>query len=299
MECFFTIIIASHNRADLIKQTIASIQQQTYTNWELLLIDDGSKDNTKSIVSELGKCDNRIKYYFKKNEERCIARNHGIQYARGKYIIFFDSDDLMLDNHLEKMYQYAKRQFNPIISSGIKVSDRIIDTKLLFENTKYSSITSALCGDLHIYVQSTIFRKDIVKFPFFYPDPKLVRSEDQLLMIEMSILHPIEFGKHIGVVLRDHPARSVYEPDIKKYEYSLKKITEILAPKLSIRDFKILGSEYDLVFAYHYRIRKKYAKSIWRLINAPIKSKHLLIEKRYWYSMVQLLKKIFFLGKTK
>lgn len=95
---FFSIIIPTYNRAHLITKTLDSILKQTYTNYEILIIDDGSTDNTKEIIKPYLK--HNVKYYRKENAERAAARNFGTNLAQGDFINWFDSDDIMLDNHL-------------------------------------------------------------------------------------------------------------------------------------------------------------------------------------------------------
>lgn len=94
----FSIIIATYNRAHIIGKAIESIINQTYNNWELIIVDDGSTDNTKEIVESYS--DNRISYFLKKNEERSIARNYGIDKSKGDYISFLDDDDYYLAEFL-------------------------------------------------------------------------------------------------------------------------------------------------------------------------------------------------------
>lgn len=96
---FFSIIIPTYNRAHLIRRPIDSVIAQTYTNWELIIVDDGSTDDTKAIVESYH--DDRIRYIWQENQERSVARNHGIQVANGEWICFQDSDDEYLPEHLE------------------------------------------------------------------------------------------------------------------------------------------------------------------------------------------------------
>ena len=88
----------------MINNAINSVLDQSYRNWELIVVDDGSTDNTKEIVSEVVKKDKRVKYFFKENKERSAARNQGIKIASGEWICFLDSDDLYHQTHLE-MFQ--------------------------------------------------------------------------------------------------------------------------------------------------------------------------------------------------
>ena len=96
---FFSIIVPTYNRAQNIKGAIESVLLQTYTSWELIIIDDGSTDHTKEVISKF--TDTRINYIYQKNQERSCARNNGIKVAKGQYICFLDSDDFYLANHLQ------------------------------------------------------------------------------------------------------------------------------------------------------------------------------------------------------
>ena len=83
---FFSIIIPTYNRAKFITNAINSVINQSYKNWELIIIDDGSTDNTAEVVRKIAKNDTRIKYHYQKNAERSAARNNGISKALGDWI---------------------------------------------------------------------------------------------------------------------------------------------------------------------------------------------------------------------
>ncbi len=95
-----SVIIPTYNRKKTIVRAINSVLKQTYKNWELLIIDDGSTDNTKSVLKKY-LSNNSITYYKTKNLGVCHARNFGIKNARGKYIAFLDSDDEFKVNRLK------------------------------------------------------------------------------------------------------------------------------------------------------------------------------------------------------
>jgi len=106
---FFSIIIPTFNREHLIARSITSVLNQTYHDWECIIIDDASTDNTKEIVKQFQ--DPRIRYFKNKvNVERCVSRNIGIEHAKGKYICFLDSDDYHLPEHLETFYETIQLQ---------------------------------------------------------------------------------------------------------------------------------------------------------------------------------------------
>ncbi len=109
-----SIIIPTYNRANLIKNTIMGVINQTYTDWELLVVDDGSTDNTREIVEELIEKDNRIKYFYEENSG-CPSgpRNLGIEKAQGEYVAFLDSDDEWNPFKLEKQLKVFENSNNP------------------------------------------------------------------------------------------------------------------------------------------------------------------------------------------
>jgi len=97
---FFSIIIPAYNRAHLINQPIESILKQDYDDFEIVIVDDGSTDHTRETIKAFQEKDARIKYLYQQNAERGAARNSGFKISAGKYVIFFDSDDIMCPNHL-------------------------------------------------------------------------------------------------------------------------------------------------------------------------------------------------------
>src|SRR5690554_3150909 len=95
----FSVIIPTYNRASLITKTIESVIDQSYQNFEIIVVDDGSTDNTKEVVKLI--MDPRLKYFYVENGERGRARNIGTFHAEGKYVTFLDSDDLWYSLGLE------------------------------------------------------------------------------------------------------------------------------------------------------------------------------------------------------
>jgi len=125
---YFSVIMPVYNRAELVKQSIDSVLRQTFQDFELICINDGSTDNTLEVLSELEKVDSRIKVVSHENKGRCQARNSGIAHAKGKWIAFLDSDDFYLDNHLETLQNLIKRfpSFSGI-ATELVFEDRIRD----------------------------------------------------------------------------------------------------------------------------------------------------------------------------
>jgi glycosyltransferase involved in cell wall biosynthesis len=102
---FFSIVIPLYNRPQEINELLHTLTAQTYTQFEVLVIEDGSLNDAKTIVeSYANKLD--ISYYVKENEGQGFARNYGFAKAKGDYFIVFDSDCLIPDNYLDKVKNY-------------------------------------------------------------------------------------------------------------------------------------------------------------------------------------------------
>jgi glycosyltransferase involved in cell wall biosynthesis len=102
-----SVIIPTYNRGDIIGETIASVLAQTYPQFEILLIDDGSTDNTRQVVSAID--DKRLRYFYKENGGTSAARNSGLDSARGEFIAFLDHDDLWESWKLEAQLEILRR----------------------------------------------------------------------------------------------------------------------------------------------------------------------------------------------
>lgn len=103
-----SIITPCYNGAKYISETIESVIAQTYSDWEMIIIDDGSKDNSAEIINAYVKKDSRIRLIYQDNAGSACARNRGIQCAEGQYIALLDADDLWKTTFLEKQIQFMR-----------------------------------------------------------------------------------------------------------------------------------------------------------------------------------------------
>lgn len=110
---FFSIVTPTFNRVRFLPEMIASVQAQSFSDYEHIIVDDGSTDGTETLMKPFVKADSRIRYIKQENKGRSIARNVGIESSKGKYICFLDSDDVWLPEHLEIIHQVATRQEDP------------------------------------------------------------------------------------------------------------------------------------------------------------------------------------------
>ncbi len=124
MSSLVSIITPTFNSEKYIVETIQSVINQTYTNWELIIIDDASTDTTLQIIEELKAKENRIKIFkFPSNVGAGIARNKGIEIAKGDFIAFLDADDLWKSNKLEKQLMFMKEKNVTVSYSSYSLID--------------------------------------------------------------------------------------------------------------------------------------------------------------------------------
>ena len=125
-----SIVIPCYNAEKFIKNTLKTVLKQTYSHFEIFVIDDGSKDTSADIVTDLAKTDARIRYVYQPNGGVSSARNHGIKLATGSYIAFLDSDDFWHENNLEKKIEVLENDLSiDWIYSDVDIVD--IDKNIL------------------------------------------------------------------------------------------------------------------------------------------------------------------------
>lgn len=157
MKDLVSIIVPVYNAEKYISDTIISAQEQTYLNIEILIIDDGSTDKTKSIVNVLAKSDSRIKYIYQSNKGPAETKNLGIEQFNGEYAIFLDSDDLLEKNAVETLLLIAETQFaDLIIFSFDKFND-------LYENMESRNSSSKKINKMFTAVWNKMYHKSILK----------------------------------------------------------------------------------------------------------------------------------------
>ncbi len=125
MNNLISVVIPTYNRAGKIEKAIQSIQAQTLSNWEIIVSDDGSLDNTQEIVTNLSKKDKRIRYIsYSPNRGAQTARNAGIKAATGEWVAFLDSDDTWLPDSLERRLNAARQSNATVVHSGALIQHK-------------------------------------------------------------------------------------------------------------------------------------------------------------------------------
>ena len=280
MESTITIIIPTYNRANRLIQTIHSVTKQRYPNFELIIVDDGSTDNTSSVVKSF--TDNRIHYFYKPNEERAIARNFGISKAKGNYITFLDSDDGLYPHFLEEAASLIREKDNP---EWLHLAYEIIDEKgkiLRRENQRLGNINQSLLTGNHLSCIGVFLRKDIAKTNPFNQDPDIIGSEDYLLWLQLSRRYTLHYSNRISAYITQHSDRSVTGFDSQKLQTRVdKSIFYIQQMGFNNQELKIIKAHRYLYLALHLAMAGSKLKSAQALKKSLQLKPELLLSRKF------------------
>lgn len=239
-----SVIIPTHNRAHLIGRSIQSVLNQTYKDFEIIVVDDGSTDNTREVIKEFQRKDKRIKCIrHEKNKGGSAARNTGIKLARGEYIAFQDSDDEWLPEKLEKQMGFFK---NMPAEVGIIYSDmwRITrNEKSYFYSPKIMPKHKIIYkqaldyGVSNIGIQTSLIKKEVFDKAGMF-DEKFPRFIDLEFFIRLSkyyyffhIKEPLVnyFDADKGISSNTKALITARKLILEKYFEDIKKDKKILA----------------------------------------------------------------------
>lgn len=215
-QVFFTLVIPTYNRAHLLSATLASALAQTCAEYEIIIVDDGSTDNTEEVVQSFA--DGKIRYLKQENRERGAARNSGAINANGKYVCFLDSDDLLYPFHLEEAAKYIKHYSLPevmVCNHEMRSKKRLIVKAGFNSNLRYLNNALATSGNL-ISTNGIFIRKDIILQHPFSENMDLSGSEDYELWLRLAARYPIYCCPRVTSTIVQQPERSVLNMDVPK-----------------------------------------------------------------------------------
>lgn len=204
----FSIVIPTYNRAHLLSETIRSVQAQAFTDWECIIVDDGSSDNTRELVEGFSREDARVRYVWQQNSERSAARNNGIGHAKGQYVCFLDSDDHYLPEHLAQLYNFLATRSFPV--AMIIANMEVVEQSHCEATSLPADIPSNLPAFLFTYPVipgRVCVHRELLKGCEF--DKDIVIVEDAILWMRLSEKGSVYFSPHVGVRYHLHEGNSV------------------------------------------------------------------------------------------
>lgn len=191
---FVSIIIPTYNRATLLLQAVQSVLNQTYQNFEILVIDDHSTDNTPKLISEID--DIRVHYIrLVQNQGAPVARNIGLKKAKGELVAFLDSDDEWHQTKLEKQIGvFAQSNSNlGVVYTGLKIINVTKKSETIITPTKRGKITEHLLTQNYLgTTSSVVIKKEILNYVGGF-DLSFTSCQDWDLFIRLSLKTDFDF----------------------------------------------------------------------------------------------------------
>lgn len=176
-----SVIIPLYNKEKAVRHTIQSVLNQTFSDFELVVVDDGGTDSSAAIVKEFVSLDDRVKYFYKKNGGVSSARNYGLLKAQGEWVIFLDADDEMLPNNLQHLFDLVSTFHVNIASADVIVQtisgQRMLDLSLGKRPKVYKNfIFAILKRQANFSTGAVLIKKEVLGLSPY--DEKLSRYED-------------------------------------------------------------------------------------------------------------------------
>ncbi|MEI6042256.1 MAG: glycosyltransferase family 2 protein [bacterium] len=182
-----SVIIPSYNTESYICESIESVLNQSYTKIEILIIDDGSTDNTELILKDYIK-NNQIKYFKKQNGGPASARNLGIKKSTGEYIAFIDADDMWEKNKIERQLQIIKEtQSDLVYTSRYLINSN--NTQRTFDDFHFQESLCGLIDNNYIINSSVLLGKEVVSKYLFDEYTESFAVEDYKLWLKLKSLN--------------------------------------------------------------------------------------------------------------
>lgn len=251
-----SIIIPTYNRAHLISETLDSILTQTYSNWECIVVDDGSKDNTNEVLNKYCNKDQRIKYYHRPKNLASggnAARNYGFQKSQGEYINWFDDDDLMHKHFLETKIAQFEVSVNFVLTLGsLKYQNDLFDE---IEDEDYqvkNLFKEYLLSKIQIFTPNVIFQRRFLKTKKLFSESIIRGQETELLsriffkasLSDFKVVTAPLFFYRQHEVTKSHQSKN-YDSNIRQSQVSIYIIN--LKRSIELKDAELIKYCLNLV----------------------------------------------------
>ena len=260
MNTLISLIIPTYNRAHLIGETLDSVLAQTYKNWECIIVDDGSTDQTDEVVGAYIKKDPRLKYYHRPEEHLPGgngARNYGYKMSQGKYIQWFDSDDLMSVDYLESQILSALNNKSEIVVCEFKTfNSHTSESYNITSIERRNLMNDFVLKKIKLCLQVMMFKREVVENINFNEVLKKAQDLDFIYdVLKTNKFKNLFLNKQVLCFLRIHDQRI----SLKYKQFNI----ETILSSISVKE-KILFNEYSslntedkkkLLYQYTYELR--------------------------------------------
>lgn len=279
-----SVIIPLYNKGFIISKTLASVIAQTFTNYEIIIIDDGSTDNSVEKVKEFD--DSRIQLFQQKNQGAATARNFGIEKANCELIAFLDADDYWFPNHLANLIEIHERYPNCGIYANRYLTK--IAANRIITNNFTNSISDDFQGIIPDFFEASLINRVATSSSILVPKTILLQNngfnkevtsgQDLELWTKIGIKHPVAISNKTTAIYNFELPNSLSKTSFEKKKLmDFEQFSEAEKQNLSLKKFLDI---YRLEYALQFRIVGDLEKSVFYLnditTNIPLKTKILL-----------------------
>jgi len=271
MNPFFSIVIPVYNRAEIIDSALDSVFNQEFGDYEVIVVNDGSTDNSIGVIREKFGNRERLRIIEQENKERGAARNTGFRSAKGKYVVFFDSDDLMHPDHLSVFKQkidelndadFIATRFEFMDENGRRFDSSMAKVKEGFHDYRMFLDGNPLACNVCV-------RRENANLVLFEEDRKYAIKEDWMFLLANTRNAPLYIIGRVTITMRDHAMRSM------RSESGVMAARTFLAGEwirknvnLTSQDERRLNAHLHYFSAIHYYLENKRSESLKHVMKA-------------------------------
>lgn len=274
-----SVIMPAYNAESYIRQAINSVIEQTYTNWELIIVDDGSTDTTAKIIKDCLVNENRIQYYYQENGKQGKARNLGISKSKGIYLAFLDADDLWLSQKLEIQLKEIKiKNVDLIFSDSYLFYDDILDvskkmnipTGVFYDK---SSLKSFLEGNKIPILTVLAKREKVLNVGGFSEVLNIQNVEDYHLWLKLIMSNAVFYSSDFVLAKYRIHSNSVTSKDKQVLDKIPNAFFDLLQIYPNYKEQIEIGLKFKFNFIYKSNLFTKSELAFWIKKNTQYLSK--------------------------
>lgn len=294
-----SVIVPVYKAEKYIHRCINSILNQSITDLELILVDDGSPDNSGTICDEYARKNSRIKVFHQKNAGVCAARNKGLENAEGKYVCFVDSDDYLEKNAMEILY-IDILSHNADISCGLEIADKNCDEKNLKNGTyeiwkDTDAIKNSLLDNRFTYsVWAKLFKRELIENIRFEEGRKI--NEDSFFVFSCCMKKPVVVVRNVGIYYQENNPDSVSHSEFSEKFFDILYFSERKQELINEKfpEFKrelnniVIKANFSMLYMFCRTNKIKYIKDMKKCIKTVKNLKEYFVpltpqEKRFFF----------------